>query len=109
MDIPHIPQKLKDYIDNNRVPLPPITDPDESLHLDSLALIRLVAFLESDCDISIDDEELVAENFETLRRLGDLIASKSKAAEASEPPKPGVSPVLRSAAVVQADTSPKEG
>jgi acyl carrier protein len=78
-----IPQKLKDHIDSNRIPLPPITDPDEPLRIDSLALIRLVAFLESEFDIRIDDDELIAENFETLRRVGDLIASKSKAAEAS--------------------------
>jgi acyl carrier protein len=78
-----IPQKVKDYIDSSRIPLPPITDQDEPLRIDSLALIRLVAFLESEFDIRIEDEELVAENFETLRRLGELIASKSKAAEAS--------------------------
>jgi acyl carrier protein len=78
-----IPQKVKAYIDSNRIPLPPITDPDEPLRIDSLTLIRLVAFLESEFDIKIDDEEVIAENFETLRRLGDLIASKSKAAEAS--------------------------
>ncbi len=104
-----IPQKLRDYIDSNRIPLPPVTDPDEPLQIDSLGLVRLVAFLETDLGIQIDDEELIAENFETLRKLGELIASKSKAVESSEPPKPGVAPVLPSAAMVQADTSRKEG
>ena len=33
MEIPH---KLKEYIDNNRGSLPPITNPDEPLQLDSL-------------------------------------------------------------------------
>lgn len=78
-----IPDKLKEYINNNRAPLPPISDPDEPLQLDSLALIRLVAFMESDLDIRIEDEELLAENFETTRKLGELLATKQKTAETS--------------------------
>src|SRR5437899_11211726 len=77
-----IPQKLKEYIDNNRGSLPPITDPDEPLQIDSLGLIRLVAFLESDLGIRVEDEELIAENFATLRQLGDLLASKTPTPEA---------------------------
>lgn len=75
-----IPSKLKEYIDNNRSPLPPIGDPDEPLQIDSLGLIRLVAFLESDLGIRIEDEELLAENFATLRALGNLLESKAKVA-----------------------------
>ena len=56
-----IPQKLKEYIDNNRGSLPSVADPDEPLQIHSLDLIRLV-----------EDEELVAENFTTLRKLGEL-------------------------------------
>jgi acyl carrier protein len=78
-----IPQKLKDYINENRAPLPPVTDPEEPLQIDSLGLIRLVAFMESDCGIRVEDDELVAENFATLRSLGDLIAQKSRDAETS--------------------------
>ncbi|MEO7166122.1 MAG: acyl carrier protein [Spartobacteria bacterium] len=77
-----IPQKLKDYINENRAPLPPVSDPEEPLQIDSLGLIRLVAFMESDCGIRIEDEELVAENFETMQSLGALIATKSEGAEA---------------------------
>jgi len=65
-----IPQKLKEYIDNNRGSLPPITDPDEALKFDSLGLIRLIAFLESELGYLIEDEDLIAENFATLRKLG---------------------------------------
>jgi len=78
-----IPQKLKDYINEGRAPLPPVTDPDEPLQIDSLGLIRLVAFMESDCGIRVEDEELIAENFATLRNLGDLIAQKAQDAETS--------------------------
>jgi acyl carrier protein len=43
----------------------------------SLGFIRLVAFMESDLGIRVEDEELLAENFSTLRALDALIASKS--------------------------------
>jgi acyl carrier protein len=79
-----IPPKLKDYIDNNRGSLPPVTDPDEPLQIDSLGLIRLVAFLESDFGYRIEDEELIAENFATLRTLGELLATKTPTGPASE-------------------------
>jgi acyl carrier protein len=72
-----IPPKLKEYIDNNRGSLPPITDPDEPLQIDSLGLVRLVAFLEGDLGIRIEDEELIADNFATLRQIGILLATKT--------------------------------
>ena len=71
-----IPTKLQEYIDSNRGSLPPVTDPDEPLQLDSLGLIRLVAFLENEFGYRIEDEELIAENFATLRKLGELLATK---------------------------------
>ena len=73
----NIPPKLKEYLDEARAPLPAITDPDQPLQIDSLGLIRLVAFMESDLGIRVEDEELLAENFATLRALDALIASKS--------------------------------
>jgi len=78
-----IPQKLIDYLNTRRAPLPPVTDPDEPLQIDSLGLIRLVSFMESDCGIRVEDEELIAENFETLRSLGELIEKKSQSADTS--------------------------
>ena len=72
-----IPPKLVEYLDEVRAPLPPIRDPDEPLNIDSLSFIRLVAFLESDLGLFIADEEIILENFATLRALGNLIASKS--------------------------------
>jgi acyl carrier protein len=88
-----IPPKLKDYIDNNRGSLPPITDPDEPLQIDSLGLIRLVAFLENELGYRVEDEELIAENFATLRKLGELLATKTPTAPTGEvkaPPQGGI-------------------
>lgn len=78
-----IPENLREYINTSRAPLPPISDPDEPLQIDSLGLIRLVAFMESDCGIRVEDEELVAENFANLRTLSALIERKSQSAESS--------------------------
>jgi len=88
-----MPPKLKEYIDNNRGSLPPITDPDEPLQMDSLSLIRLVAFLENEFGYRIEDEELIAENFATLRKLGELLATKTPTgptAEAKPPAQEGI-------------------
>ena len=79
-----IPPKLKEYIDNNRGSLPPVTNPDEPLQIDSLGLIRLVAFLESELGYRVEDEELIAENFATLRKLGELLATKTPTALTGE-------------------------
>ena len=83
-----IPPKLKEYINNNRGSLPPITDPDEPLQLDSLGLIRLVAFLESDLGYRVKDEELMAENFATLRTIGELLATKTPTARTRQLKRP---------------------
>lgn len=72
----NIPPKVRQYLDESRAPLPPIADPDEPLHLDSLSLIRLVGFLETDVGIRIEDDELLSDNFATLRSLGALLATK---------------------------------
>jgi acyl carrier protein len=81
--IMEIPPKIKEYLDNNRGSLPPITDPDEPLHIDSLSFIRLVAFLESEGYL-LADEELTADNFATLRKLGELLATKTPSAPTGE-------------------------
>ncbi len=78
-----IPQKLVDYINTSRAPLPPVSDPEEPLQIDSLGLIRLVSFMESDCGLRVEDEELIADNFATLHSLSDLIATKSQSAQAA--------------------------
>jgi acyl carrier protein len=81
----NIPPNLKQHLDESRAPLPPITDPDELLHLDSLALIRLVAFLESDLGIHVEDDELLVDNFATLRSLDALIGKKKSPTDAGGP------------------------
>ena len=71
-----LPPKLIDYLNESRAPLPPVTDPDQPLQIDSLGLIRLVAFLESDLNVRVEDDELLADNFATGRNLAKLINAK---------------------------------
>jgi len=78
-------REIVDFIESNRR-LGAVKDLDESLDLDSLGVLRLVAFLENDCDIKLADEDITEENFETMRRLEELIASKRKVAQTSERP-----------------------
>ena len=81
-----LPQKLIDYLNESRAPLPPISDPDEPLRIDSLSLMRLVAFLENELGIRVEDEELTVDNFETARSLARLIGPKTNADSASDRP-----------------------
>jgi len=71
-----LPPKLIDYLNEARAPLPPFTDPDQPLQIDSLGLIRLVGFLENDLAIRVEDDELLADNFATARNLARLISAK---------------------------------
>jgi len=72
-----IPPKIREYIESSRGSLEPITNPDEPLQLDSLGVVRLVAFLENDLGYVVENEELIPENFATLRTLGELLATKT--------------------------------
>ena len=81
-----LPPKLIDYLNESRAPLPPVTDPDQPLQIDSLGLIRLVAFLESDLNVRVEDDELLAENFATARNIAMLINPKMERLSASGVP-----------------------
>ncbi len=56
-------------------------DPDESLIsngvLDSLALLRLIAFVEEQFDIEVDDGDVVPDNFQSLNVMEKFLADKA--------------------------------
>ena len=52
-----IPIQLREYINDNRGSLPSITHPDEPLQIDPLGLVRLIAFLEIEFGLRIEDAE----------------------------------------------------
>jgi D-alanine--poly(phosphoribitol) ligase subunit 2 len=55
-------------------------DPDESLIssgiIDSLALMRLISFIEDRFEVRIDDGEVIPDNFETINIIKEFLASK---------------------------------
>ena len=57
-------------------------DPNESLIssgvLDSLALLRLIAFLEEQMGVTVDDSEVIPENFETIHEIKSFIEKKKQ-------------------------------
>ena len=45
--------------------------------LDSLGILKLVAFIEAEFLVKIEDEELIPENFETLSEISRMISNKN--------------------------------
>jgi lauroyl/myristoyl acyltransferase/acyl carrier protein len=88
--------------------LPPITDPDEPLQLDSLGLVRLVAFLECDFGYRVEDQDLTTKNFATVRAIGELLATKKPTARTRQL-KRAANGTSRPASVAPAKTRPLLG
>lgn len=44
--------------------------------LDSMGIMQVVSFLESEFDVEIDDEDLVPDNFGTIGAIANLVDSK---------------------------------
>ena len=76
-----IPDKLREFINESRQPLPPIADSNEPLQLDSLAIIKLVSFLESEIGYTVQDEELILANFENLNAIARMMESRGAKVE----------------------------
>lgn len=47
--------------------------------LDSLGLLSLAGFLERQFAVHIEDEDLLADNFETVRAVSEMVARKASA------------------------------
>ncbi len=74
---------VKNYIEQEllngrRVKLDDNTDLIEQGIIDSLSLLRLVTFLEENCQVQVLDEEIVPDNFRTLTAIR-MFVSKRKA------------------------------
>jgi acyl carrier protein len=56
--------------------------PDENLItqgiIDSLGILKLVAFMEKSFGIKINNEEIIPENFQTLNALAEFVGKKIK-------------------------------
>jgi len=51
--------------------------------IDSVAIVQLLSFIEDNFAISIEDEELIPENFETINAMYSLIQQKEVQGDAN--------------------------
>jgi acyl carrier protein len=58
----------------------PLDDLLSSGILDSMGVMETVAFVEDELGVRVDDEDIVPENFRTLRSLTELVLSKRQGA-----------------------------
>ena len=52
--------------------------------VDSLGVLELIAFLEQEFQVTVQDEELVPQNFQSLECIAALVRSKRHSASARE-------------------------
>jgi acyl carrier protein len=52
--------------------------------IDSMGVMQLVSFVEERLGVSVDDEEIVPENFTSLRALAQLVAAKQDGLAATQ-------------------------
>lgn len=80
-DIPSIEQQLKDYIAEkilftSRFPYQDETSFLESGIIDSLKLLDILLHIEKVYHISVADDELVPDNFDSVSKIADFIRHK---------------------------------
>jgi acyl carrier protein len=48
--------------------------------VDSMSLVRLISFIEENCEIQVQDEDIVPENFSSLNKISSFITERRKGA-----------------------------
>ena len=75
-------EELKNYLtteiapDRDRMTLGPDDDLLELGSVDSMAVMKLVAFLEKNFGIEVRDEDIVPENFQSLARMATYVEQR---------------------------------
>ena len=77
----NIQQQIRDYIVNNLLfgdgqNLQPDTSFREKGIVDSMGILDLIGFLEKEYAISIEDDDLISENFDTILGMTQFVESK---------------------------------
>jgi len=77
LSVTEVQAKLRQFIEQEILEEEsPVEDPLAEGLLDSLAVEQLIAYIEEEYGVMLDDDELVAENFASLAIVADLIESK---------------------------------
>lgn len=86
-----IEQVLTDYIVTQVASRPPNDRPApdypiiESGLVDSLGLFKLISFIEDEFHVTIAQEDILFENFATIRAISDLVRAKRSAPQSERP------------------------
>ena len=78
-----IEQQLKDYISSNLLfsengyPYPDNASFLEEGIVDSVGIMELVAFIEENMHVSVEDQEITPDNFDSITKLAAYIQRKS--------------------------------
>ena len=76
-------ETLKRYIRDELAPELDLVDLDEAQSLietgilDSMGIVKLVDFIETEYQIKVEDQDLVPDNFEMIGSIAELIARKT--------------------------------
>ena len=76
-------QKIKQFIVDEFMPDVPVEDLDADFDLltggvvDSLGLLKVVAWLEAEYDIGVDDSQLGPESFRTVRAIHEYVEQET--------------------------------
>jgi len=81
-------QKIKQFIVDEFMPDVPVEDLDSDFDLltggvvDSLGLLQVVAWLETEFDVAVDDSELGPDSFRTVEAIKQYVEAQRGAASA---------------------------
>lgn len=65
-------------VDTSRKSLEPEDDLLEQGVIDSMGILKLVAYIEETYGVQIDDEDVIPENFQTLASMASFIERKTR-------------------------------
>jgi len=80
----HIEQKIRQFITDNflfREDRASLTDAESLLEagvIDSTGVLELIAFLESEFGLAVDDAEIVPENLDSISRIVGYVKGKTE-------------------------------
>lgn len=89
MDDAEIEKRIRSFIESDLMKEPPATPLTKDVSLidtgiiDSLGLFKLVAFLEEAFQVSVEPDQVRADNFETLEKVLNLVKRKTTRESAS--------------------------
>ena len=86
---PDVIQRMRSYIDDNFLYMRPdaVLDDDDSLLgtgiIDSMGVMELIVFVESEFGLIVGDEEVTKDNFDSVATIARFVESKAAGVEAA--------------------------